>query len=47
MLPVLCSSSSDEVKSQQADWHDCGRLQTENAVCVPGRTVLACGGTMR
>ena len=24
-----------------ATWHDCGRLETENTVCVPGRAVLA------
>ena len=25
----------------RATWHGCGRLETENAVCVPVRTVLA------
>ena len=24
-----------------ATWHGCSRLETENAVCVPGRVVLA------
>ena len=40
LLSVLCSSSSDEVKSQQATWHGKGRLEIENAVCVPVRAVL-------
>ena len=35
---MLCSSSSDEVR---ATWQGCGRLETENAVCDPSRTVLA------
>ena len=36
---VLCSSSSDEVRSHsRATWHGSVRLETENAVCVP------CGG---
>ena len=45
MLPVLCSSSSDEVKSQQGHM-GCSRLETENAVCVRGRAVLASRSTV-
>ena len=40
LLSVLCSSSSDERSHSRATWHGCGRLETENAVCVPVRAVL-------
>ena len=46
LLSVLCSSSSDEMKSQQATWHGCGRLETENAVCIPVRNVHASRSTV-
>ena len=40
LLSVLCSSSSDERSHSSATWHGSGRLETENAVCVPVRAVL-------
>ena len=44
---VLVIVGRGEVTSQQGHVALLCGLETENAVCVPVRTVLACGSTMR